>query len=300
MRFLIAIKDDSEASRNNLQIGVNIATVFGADISVVYIGHRPRGLIANEVAVAQRSLSEWNIFHPGIGVLKWAFDTLRNLGFIAADVGEFDPSNILEEKDRFRMILPHVSGDKIRLILREGQILQELKNETEFRHYDLAIMGDPSTRRRSHQIIQFLDTSILIVKNFRPSWNYPIMVCVDDSPATKQAVIFATEISRHYDSAIRLLTVSRRKGYFGKGYRNASRWAKKYMTFHKVKPQVSYIFGHPADVFVREAGQNYIIVMGKSTGNEIFRFIFGDKPIHTAQRAQCPVLIVKPDRRSRV
>ena len=35
-----------------------------------------------------------------------------------------------------------------------------------------------------------------------------------------------------------------------------------------------------------------IIIMGKAKGNEIIKFVLGSKPIHTAQRANCSVLLV--------
>ena len=50
--------------------------------------------------------------------------------------------------------------------------------------------------------------------------------------------------------------------------------------------------GTPVDVFVKKAGENHIIIMGKAKGNEIIKFVLGSKPIHTAQRANCPVLLV--------
>ena len=50
--------------------------------------------------------------------------------------------------------------------------------------------------------------------------------------------------------------------------------------------------GNPVDEFIREAGDDHIIILGKSKGNEIFKFIWGSKPIQTAQQANCPVLLV--------
>ncbi len=292
MRFLIPVKDTTEESKNLLRIGVDIAHGFSADISVIYVGQRPRGIIANEVALARRSLAEWNIFHPGISVLQWAFNAIRDFGFLGENIPDFDPSDLVEEKDRVRMILPDVSGEKIRLILREGSMLNELKKEIELRDYELAIIREPSTRRRTHQLIQFLNTSILVVKNFNPSWDYNILLCVDDSPATKRAVIFGASVSKEFEAPVNVITVSKRKGFFGKGYRTASRWAQKYLSLQKIPYSVSYKFGNPTDVFVENAGGNHIIIMGKGTRNEFFKFISGSKAIHTAQKANCPVLIV--------
>lgn len=294
MRFLIAVKDTSEESKNLLRIGVDIAHGFSADISVIYVGQRPRGIIANEVALARRSLVEWNIHHPGISVLQWAYNAIREFGFLGKEVPDFDPSNLVDEKDRIRMVLPDISGEKIRLILREGTLLNELKMEIEHRNYELAIIRQPSTRRHTHQLIQFLNTSILVVKNFNPSWDYNVLLCVDDSPATKRAVIFGARVSKQFEAPVKILTVSKRKGFFGKGYRTASRWAQKYLSLQKIPYSVSYKFGNPTDVFVQESGSDHIIIMGKGTRNEFFKFITGSKAIHTAQKSNCPVLIVTP------
>jgi len=56
------------------------------------------------------------------------------------------------------------------------------------------------------------------------------------------------------------------------------------------------VTGSPTEKFVEKAGSDHIIVMGKGTGNEFYKFIRGSKPIHTAQKAKCPVVIVKPFR----
>ena len=50
-----------------------------------------------------------------------------------------------------------------------------------------------------------------------------------------------------------------------------------------------FLNGNPVDKFVIEAGEDHIIILGKSKGNEILKFIFGSKPIQTAQLANCPV-----------
>jgi len=259
---------------------------------VIFVGSKPREILAGEVALARKSMTDWNIHHPGIGVLQWAFDSLKDMGFIEEEDLQFEPDNLIEEKGRIRMILPQSSGEKIRLILREGDLLDELRKETEFRDYELAIIGAIERKRRTHKLIQFLDTSVLVVKNFTPSWNYKILLCVDDSKATKRAVIFGARISRQFDAHVDMITVSKKKK-FGKGYRNASRWGNKYLTLQKIPHSVEMIIGSPADTFVEKAGTDHIIVMGKGTKNEFYKFFLGSKPIHTAQRANCPVLIVK-------
>ncbi|NQU68481.1 MAG: universal stress protein [Candidatus Marinimicrobia bacterium] len=293
MRFLIAIKDTTPESKNILHIGVKIANGFGADLSVIFVGKKSSAIIEGDVALARLSLSEWHIYHPGLEILKWAFESIKEFGFLSNDHTEFDPANLIEESGRIRMVLPQSSGEKIRLLLREGELLNELHKETQYRDYELAIIGNPFKKRMTHKLIQFLDTSVFIIKNINPTWNYKILLCVDDSAATKRAIIFGAIISRQFDAPIHAITVSKTKK-FGKGYRNASRWVQKYLRMQKLPHTISMITGRPTEVFLREASTDHIIVMGKSTGGELKQFFKGSKPIHTAQKAKSPILLVKP------
>jgi len=117
------------------------------------------------------------------------------------------------------------------------------------------------------------------------------LLCVDDSRATKRAVIFSTRISKQFDAEITSLTVSK-TSFFGKGYRNAHAWAERYLKRIGIPFNSKLLSGNPVEVFVNEAGEDHIIIMGKAKGNEILKFILGSKPIHTAQCANCPVLLV--------
>jgi nucleotide-binding universal stress UspA family protein len=277
MKFLIALKNTTDESKNILEIGCKIAEGFSADLTICYIGKQSRALIEGDVNLARQTLSEWNIHHPGLEVLEWAFNILKEKGF--APDSEFNIKNLVEEKGRIRMVLP------------EGDLLSELNKEVKHGEFDIAIMGSPRRKRMTNKISQFLDTSIFFVKNFNPNWNYKILLCVDDSRATKRAVILSTRISKQFDAEIISLTVSK-TSFFGKGYRNAHTWAERYLKRVGIPFESKLLSGNPVDVFVDEAGEDHIIIMGKAKGNEILKFIFGSKPIHTAQRSNCPVLMV--------
>ena len=157
--------------------------------------------------------------------------------------------------------------------------------------FDIAIIGPPKRKRMTQKLAQFLDTSIFFVKNFNPNWNYKILLCVDDSRATKRAVIFSTRISKQFSADIISVTVSK-TSFFGKGYRNAHLWAERYLKRVNITFESKLLSGNPVDIFVEEAREDHIIIMGKAKGNEIIKFVFGSKPIHTAQKANCPVLLV--------
>ena len=289
MKFLIALKNTKDESKNILEIGCKIAEGFSADLTICYIGKQSRALIEGDVNLARQTLSEWNIHHPGLEVLDWAFKILIDKGF--APDSEFNIENLVEDKGRIRMVIPNKTNYQIRLVLREGDLLSELNKEVKHGEFDIAIMGCPKRKRMTNKISQFLDTSIFFVKNFNPDWNYNILLCVDDSRATKRAVILSTQISKQFDAGVTSLTVSK-TSFFGKGYRNAHVWAERYLKRVEIPFESKLVSGNPVDVFVDEAGEDHIIIMGKAKGNEILKFIFGSKPIHTAQRANCPVLLV--------
>ena len=289
MKFLIAIKNISDESNNILEIGCKIAEGFSADLTICYVGIKSKALIEGDVNLARLSMAEWNIYHPGLDVLEWAFNILKEKGF-APDT-TFDVQNLVEDKERIRLVLPKTTDYQIRLVLREGELLTELNKEVKQGTFDIAILGSPKRKRMTQKIAQFLDTSIFFVKNFNPSWDYKILLCVDDSRATKRAVILSTRISKQFSADITSVTVSK-TSFFGKGYRNAQIWAERYLKRKNITFESRLLSGTPVDVFVKEAGENHIIIMGKAKGNEIIKFVLGSKPIHTAQRANCPVLLV--------
>ena len=289
MKFLIAIKNKDDEAKNILEIGCKIAEGFAADLTICYVGRKSKALIEGDVNLARLSMAEWNIYHPGLEILEWAFNILKDKGF-APDT-TFDVENLVEENDRIRLVLPETTDYQIRLILREGELLSELNQEVKQGEFDIAIIGSPRRTRMTQKLAQFLDTSIFFVKNFNPNLDYKILLCVDDSRATKRAVIFSTRISKQFSSDITSVTVSK-TSFFGKGYRNAHIWAERYLKRKNVTFELRLLSGNPVDVFVNEAGEDHIIIMGKAKGNEIIKFVLGSKPIHTAQRANCPVLLV--------
>ena len=289
MKFLIAIKNISDESKNILEIGCKIAEGFSADLTICYVGKKSKALIEGDVNLARLSMAEWNIYHPGLEVLEWAFNILKEKEF-APDT-TFDVQNLVEDKERIRLVLPKTTDYQIRLVLREGELLTELNKEVKQGTFDIAILGSPKRKRMTQKIAQFLDTSIFFVKNFNPSWDYKILLCVDDSRATKRAVILSTRISKQFSADITSVTVSK-TSFFGKGYRNAHIWAERYLKRQNITFESRFLSGNPVDVFINEAGENHIIIMGKAKGNEIIKFVLGSKPIHTAQRANCPVLLV--------
>ena len=178
MKFLLAIKNKDNESSNILDIGCKIAEGFSADLTICYVGNKSKALIESDVNLARLSLSEWNIYHPGLEVLEWAFNILKEKGFVS-DIN-FNVDNLVEEKGRIRLVIPKSKKYQIRLVLREGDLLSELNDEIKYNNFDLAILGSPNNKKLIKRMTQFLNTSLFFVKNFNTNKNYKILLCVDN------------------------------------------------------------------------------------------------------------------------
>lgn len=292
MNFLITIKDTSQQSKNILQIGAKIANAFSANLSIVHVGKKSKAMIEGDVNLARITMGEWNILHPGVEVLNWAYEALKELNTIEIDPdAKLKPENYINHTKRITLNIPQSSGQNVELILREGQMIEETSKDIDEFKYDLAILGCPRKKRHIHQVVQFFNTSVLIVKNFNKDWTYKIQLCVDDSQATKRAVVFGTKIANHYKKEVKLLTVSK-TNLFKSGYRNAHRWAQKYLKRSQIDCESLLISGNPVEIISTEAGDDHIIIMGKAKNNEFIKYIWGSKPIHVAQKANAPVLLI--------
>jgi len=292
MKFLLAV-GSKEFSSDTLDIGSKIAQAFDARLSVVYVGSKPKDLYLNRVKLAQENLEKWEIYHPGVEVLKWAFKKLKDSKFIEInDLNDFNPNNMLEISGRYKMILPSRYSQKIDLILREGDLIEELRDECKKENYSIVIVGGSKQRNKSNDILQFLPTSIFITNNFKINKKHRILLCVDDSKATELAIKFSIIIAKKMNLEITIITVSKIKK-FKNGYKNAAKNAAKVLEKEKINFKQEFVFGDPVSSFVKYAGNNHIIVMGDSSKSIISKFFFGSKPLNTLKRTNSPILIVR-------
>ncbi|MEE9166180.1 MAG: universal stress protein [Candidatus Neomarinimicrobiota bacterium] len=293
MKFLVGI-GSKEYSEPTLNIGSRIAKSFGADLSVVYVGPKPKQIHEGRINLVRDALANWEIYHPGIEILKWAFDYLHDSSFLEEkeEIDVFHPENMVEEKGRFRMVLPARYGQTISLILREGDIIGELRRECNQDDYTLTIIGGSKKRRMAHNLIQYIPTSVLVSENVDLSREYKVLLCVDDSEATKRAVRFGATIAQNLEMAVELLTVSKTT-HFGSGYRGAARSAARYLDSKNITYNQQFLTGDPVRTFVKVAGDDHIIVMGLSTQSPLKKFFVGSKPIKTLELGNCPILVVR-------
>lgn len=294
MKFLLAISS-SQYSGPTLKLGAEIAQVFGAELNIIYVGPKAKSMVESSVELTRSSLSKWNIYHPGIEVLEWAFKELQKLCPENADLNQatFDPKNIVGDGNRFKVILPATQGCKVQLTLREGELIEELRDELQMDEYAMTIIGGSQGKRKmAHDLIQYLPSSIFVARNLNLRKKYKLLLLVDDSELTEKSVRFGAEIAKTEKWEIRTLTVSK-NDRFGPGYTGAAKKAKKYLEKQGLTVEQFFLTGDPVNTFVEFAGDNHIMIMGESTANPLKKFFKGSKPINTLEKSTAPILIIK-------
>jgi len=144
----------------------------------------------------------------------------------------------------------------------------------------------------AHDLIQYIPTSIFVVKSFDTRRDYRLLLLVDDSKATKRAVRFGATIAANQGMEVDTLTVSKSEN-FGPGYSRAAKAAGRFLKSKGIPHKQHFLTGDPVDTFVEFASETHLMVMGASSKSPLKKFFLGSKPIKTLEKAAFPILIVK-------
>jgi nucleotide-binding universal stress UspA family protein len=294
MKFLIAI-GGKEFSEPTLQVGLVVAKAFNATTTIAYVGSKVNAFTADSVRLAQESMERWEIEQPGVEVLEWAYKFLSKNKYIdplSIEAG-FQKNTLVETAvNRLQLFLSGTFCENVELILRRGDIIPELRSEVEAHNYDVTIIGGSQKRRMAHDLVQYIDSSIFVVNNFDDSKKYKLLLAVDDSKGTSNAVSYGVRVAKAFKMSVDVVTVSK-KEHFGKGYRDAHMRALKVLEQENIQATSHLKVGDPVKTIKDSAGEDHIIVMGVSHKNPIAKFLFASKPLKVMDECECPVLIVK-------
>jgi len=178
------------------------------------------------------------------------------------------------------------------LILRRGDIIPELRSEVTEHTYDVTIIGGSGKRRMAHDLVQYIDSSIFVVNQFDVRKKYKLLLPVDDSKGTVNAIKYGIQVAKAFKMPVDVLTISKREN-FGKDYTSAHRRALNKIQNAGVKAKGHLLIGDPVKKIVEAAGDDHIVVMGVSHKNPLYKFIIGSKPVKVMEICNCPILIVK-------
>jgi len=294
MKILIAVSS-KEYSGPTLDVGMNIARALKASTTIVDVGQKISEFSSKDVSLANELMESWDLDRPGVDVLEWAYTYLAENKFIESQTIEAGfPKTLLVESgsNRAEVYLKGSVVENLNLILRNGDIIEELRDEVQTYNYDVAIIGGSGKRSMAHDLIQYIDSSIFIVNNFNVKQDYRILLAVDNSPGTAKAVKYGIRVAQAFGIDVDLVTISKDE-YFGEGYKNASARAEKLMRRSGVAAETLFKVGEPVKTIVEIAGNNHIIIMGASSQSPIAKFFMGSKPLNVIEACNCPVLIVK-------
>jgi len=292
MKFLIAV-GSKDYSGPTLELGMRVAKAFNAAVDIVYVGDKISAFSTSEVILAQENLANWELDRQGVDVLQWAYEYLVENKYIKSESDEFNTDKLVQtDDDRCEVHLEGRMTQEVGLILRNGDIIQQLRDEVKRSGIDVTIIGGSGERRMTHDLVQYIDSSMFVVKNFNPDLTYKILCGVDDSHNTKSARKFAVRVAQAFEINVDLLTVSK-KDYFGEGYKGAANRASKFMRRSGINAKNLFKVGDPSRTIVDVAGENHLIIMGASTASPLKKFFKSSKPLDVMVNCNCPILIVK-------
>ena len=293
MKILIAI-GGREYSKPTLDLGMKIANSFKSSITIAYVGKKISQFSEKDVSVVHQNLDERELYRPGIRTLEWAYDFLISKEYIQEKVAnKFDDYLLVdEENSRMKVLLKGQQSDKIDLIMRTGEIIEQLKNEVENNNHDITIIGGGGNTGIHQKLIQFIDSSVFVVKNYSVNKKYKILLPVNDSKGSDMAIETAINFAKSYKLNVEIVSVPEGNKPIDE-VENILKKTKEKFSKNRIRTSTKLIDGTPVNSIIDYAKDNSIIILGVSPKNSIMKYFFGSKPLSIAQKCNCPVLITK-------
>ncbi|MFL2524526.1 MAG: universal stress protein [Candidatus Neomarinimicrobiota bacterium] len=293
MKILIAI-GGREFSKPTLDLGMKIANSFKCSTTIAYVGKKISQFSEKDVSVVHQNLDDRELYRPGIRTLEWAYDFLISKKYIEEkDSNKFDDYLLVdEENSRMKVLLKGQQSDKIDLIMRTGEIIEQLKDEVETNKHDITIIGGGGNKGIHQKLVQFIDSSVFVVKNYSVNKKYKILLPVNDSMGSDMAIETAINFAKSYKLNVEIVSVPEGKKSIEEVEKILKKTKEKFSK-NRIKTTTKLIDGSAVDSIVNYAKDDSIVILGVSPKNPIMKYFFGSKPLSIAQKCNCPVLITK-------
>ena len=293
MKILIAI-GGREISKPTLDLGMKIANSFKSSTTIAYVGKKISQFSEKDVSVVHQNLDDRELYRPGIRTLEWAYDFLISKKYIEEkDSNKFDDYLLVdEENSRMKVLLKGQQSDKIDLIMRTGEIIEQLKDEVETNTHDITIIGGGGNKRIHQKLVQFIDSSVFVVKNYSVNKKYKILLPVNDSKGSDMAIETAINFAKSYKLNVEIVSVPEGKKSIEEVEKILKKTKEKFSK-NRIKTTTKLIDGSAVNSIVNYAKDDSIVILGVSPKNPIMKYFFGSKPLSIAQKCNCPVLITK-------
>tara|TARA_B100000519_G_scaffold115898_1_gene100178 strand:+ start:1471 stop:2352 length:882 start_codon:yes stop_codon:yes gene_type:complete len=293
MKILIAI-GGREFSKPTLDLGMKIANSFKSSTTIAYVGKKISQFSEKDVSVVHQNLDDRELYRPGIRTLEWAYDFLISKKYIEEkDSNKFNDYLLVdEENSRMKVLLKGQQSDKIDLIMRTGEIIEQLKNEVETNKHDITIIGGGGNKGIHQKLVQFIDSSVFVVKNYSVNKKYRILLPINESKGSDMAIETAINFAKSYKLDVEIVSVPEGKKSIEEVEKILLKTKDKFLK-NKIKASTKLISGSAINSIVNHAKDDSIVILGVSPKNPIMKYFFGSKPLSIAQKCNCPVLITK-------
>ena len=294
MKILIAI-GSKHFSEHTLNLGMKVAEAFKAKTTIIDVGKKVSEFSSQLVELAQDQMESWDFDPPGVDVLEWAFNYLSENSLIDAKQIEtgFPKNRLIDDgEDRKLVYLSGTVCEDVNLILRHGEIITELREEVQFGKYDVTIVGKSQKRNMSHDLIQYINSSILVVNEYDDENFNRVLLPVDNFPGSMKAAKYAIRVAMSYDVGIDILNVLDENKSKNEDSSNVSKIIK---LIRRSGVDYKYIKedGDPVEKIIEKSNNDKIIVMRASNMSPIKRYFRGSKPLSVMNSCNVPILIVK-------
>ena len=294
MKILIAI-GSKHYSEPTLNLGMKVAEAFKAKTTIIDVGKKVSEFSSQLVELAQDQMESWDFDPPGVDVLEWAFNYLSENSLIDAKQIEtgFPKNRLIDDgEDRKLVYLSGTVCEDVNLILRHGEIITELREEVQFGKYDVTIVGKSQKRNMSHDLIQYINSSILVVNEYDDENFNRVLLPVDNFPGSMKAAKYAIRVAISYDVGIDILNVLDENESKNEDSSNVSKIIK---LIRRSGVDHKYIKedGDPVEKIIEKSNNDKIIVMRASNMSPIKRYFRGSKPLSVMNSCNVPILIVK-------
>ena len=206
----------------------------------------------------------------------------------------FPKNRLIDDgEDRKLVYLSGTVCEDVNLILRNGDIISELREEVQYGGYDVTIVGKSQKRNMSHDLLQYINSSILVVNKYDTEKFNRVLLPIDDSPGSMKAAKYGIRVALAYKIGIDIVTVIDN----GVSTDDADNLNVTKIIKLIRRSGVEYTQleekGDPVEKIIEKANDDKIIVMRASNMSPIKRYFKGSKPLSVMNKCNVPILIVK-------
>ena len=294
MKILIAI-GSKQYSKPTLHLGMEVAEAFKAKTTIIDVGEKVSEFSSQLVELAQDQMESWDFDPPGVDVLEWAFNYLSDNNLIDSKQIEtgFPKNRLIDDgEDRKLVYLSGTVCEDVNLILRNGDIIAELREEVQYGNYDLTIVGKSQKRNMSHDLLQYINSSILVVNQYDNEKFKRVLLPINNEGGLMKAAKYGIRVALAYDIGIDIFTVRNDQTSINDENKQVDK-IKKIIRRSGVEYVHEKEQGDTVEKVIEKAGDDKIIVMRSSDMSPLKRYFKGSIPLSIMNRCNVPILIVK-------